>query len=168
MKLCTVCKGVKSDDQFYGHKGRSQARGPCKVCWSAQAAKRYLKNPTKFKERAKVWTSKNVERTRYIRKRAKLSRYGLTIEDYDAVFIAQKGKCRICCKSISKDSFETCVDHNHNTHEVRGILCRRCNRALGFFDDDACIVEAAAEYLRLNGAFNLETEKEIAKCLRQV
>jgi len=164
MKLCTICKNNKPDDQFYGRFDRLQPlRGQCKMCCSKAAHKRYLKNTVRIKERSKEWRLKNPERSRYLIRRSKLKKYDLTMEDYDAIFIAQKGKCQICRKPITKHAFETCVDHDHNTHEVRGILCRRCNRALGFFDDDCSIVTSAAEYLQLSGAFNLETAKEIAK-----
>lgn len=40
------------------------------------------------------------------------------------------------------------VDHNHKTGKVRGLLCRRCNQALGKLEDDPALFEAAATYLR--------------------
>jgi hypothetical protein len=40
------------------------------------------------------------------------------------------------------------VDHNHDTGEVRGILCHSCNTALGRFGDDVWLLQAALDYLK--------------------
>ncbi|MBA7572888.1 hypothetical protein ES708_14675 [subsurface metagenome] len=59
---------------------------------------------------------------------------------------SQDGKCAICGESFIK-LFNTCVDHNHETGEVRGLLCRKCNVAIGFLNDDPELMEKAIKYL---------------------
>ena len=84
----------------------------------------------------------------YRRKRA-LKKYGLTVEQYEEMFQKQDGKCKICKKP---SSYWLVVDHNHKTNEVRGLLCHRCNRALGMFRDDAELLAEAIRYLECFGA----------------
>ncbi len=72
-----------------------------------------------------------------------LRTYGLERQDYDAMLAAQANLCAICrtgsCKLV--------VDHDHATGKVRGLLCGRCNAALGFFRDDSESCQRAAGYL---------------------
>ena len=74
--------------------------------------------------------------------------YGITTEDYDALLDKQNGVCAICStdKPGRKDH-HFCIDHNHKTGEVRGLLCVSCNRALGLFQDDTTILHRASQYL---------------------
>lgn len=69
-------------------------------------------------------------------------KFGMTVEQYDALLLAQDGHCAICPSTT-----ELCVDHNHTTGVVRGILCNPCNKALGFLKDDPARLAAAIEYL---------------------
>ena len=54
---------------------------------------------------------------------------------------AQEGRCAICNNPAK------CVDHDHATGKVRGILCAGCNRALGFMFDKPALLRRGAEYL---------------------
>ena len=71
--------------------------------------------------------------------------YGLTPEEYDAMLIAQLGRCAIC-----DEQADLVVDHDHNSADAgaRGLLCKRCNHGLGHFRDDPGYLLAAARYLR--------------------
>ena len=62
------------------------------------------------------------------------SRYGITIEDYDRMFQEQQGCCAICNKHQSKFSRALHVDHNHETKQVRGLLCKNCNMKIGWLE----------------------------------
>jgi Autographiviridae endonuclease VII len=70
--------------------------------------------------------------------------YGISLEDYDVMFERQGGACAIC----KRTGVTLCVDHCHLTGEVRGLLCIRCNSAIGFCSDDPAVLLAAADYLR--------------------
>lgn len=55
----------------------------------------------------------------------------------------QFGLCPICTKPLKKPN----TDHDHASGEVRGLLCPRCNRALGRFGDSIALLQSAAAYL---------------------
>jgi hypothetical protein len=70
--------------------------------------------------------------------------YGISMADYEAMFERQGGACAIC----KRTGLKLCVDHCHLTGEVRGLLCSRCNSAIGFCSDDPILLQAAADYLQ--------------------
>jgi hypothetical protein len=82
------------------------------------------------------------------RERARLSRvkqlYGISAEQYAAMFAAQGGLCAICKKT---DRRRLCVDHCHDTRRVGGLLCTKCNTGIGCFNDDPELLRAAIAYL---------------------
>ena len=74
--------------------------------------------------------------------------YSLTQDQLDALVAESDGRCLICDVDTQGDY---CVDHCHETGLVRGILCRRCNFGLGWFDDDPARILAAHIYLTARG-----------------
>ena len=60
---------------------------------------------------------------------------------------SQQGTCLICGRPPGK--YRLSVDHSHETGEVRGLLCARCNRGIGLFWDDPVIFRRAADYLEV-------------------
>ena len=64
--------------------------------------------------------------------------------DYNAMWAAQDGKCAICRQPCIK---ALSVDHCHKTGRIRGLLCMRCNMALGLFKDDTAMMKRAIDYL---------------------
>lgn len=102
-------------------------------------------NPDKVKKSYKRWKGENSE---YL-KRAWLRRaYNLTLEDYQKMLDDSGGFCEICSKPFDFDNREPCVDHDHVTGIVRGLLCQKCNTGIGMLNDDATILQKAADYLR--------------------
>lgn len=87
------------------------------------------------------------------RRRLMLGRYGVTPEDYDAMLAAQGGACAICLKPEDRRGWRSGeimsmpVDHDHATGAVRGLLCSKCNKAVGLFGDDPVRMRAAADYV---------------------
>jgi hypothetical protein len=78
--------------------------------------------------------------------RAHKAKYGITLAEKGAVLAAQGGGCAICKKTeFGKRSPHT--DHCHKTGTVRGVLCARCNRGLGYFWDNPELFRTAANYL---------------------
>lgn len=77
--------------------------------------------------------------------KGKLKAYGLTPEQFDAMVIAQDGLCLICRHKDRNRRLS--VDHDHATGRVRGLLCRRCNTALGGFSDRRDLMLRAIQYL---------------------
>ena len=79
------------------------------------------------------------------RKRDLWNKYQLTQEDWDGMYSKQQGLCALCLKSL--DGIKVCVDHDHKTGRVRGLLCNDCNHGLGKFRDDPETLIRAANYL---------------------
>ena len=73
--------------------------------------------------------------------------YGITVEDYDAMFDKQGGACKICRTPWIEGMKRFPVDHDHRTNAVRGILCDSCNRAIGLMNDDPARLMSAASYI---------------------
>lgn len=77
-----------------------------------------------------------------------LKKYGITSEQYDLLLESQDGKCAICGKpNIKKGKVVRMgIDHNHKTGKVRGLLCYKCNQALGQIGDDPTVALKLYEY----------------------
>jgi len=77
----------------------------------------------------------------------RLTRFGLSPTDFELLLKLQGYNCAICHKPLKLKQYKFAVDHCHDSDDVRGILCVRCNTALGSFDDDPDMLLRAAEYL---------------------
>jgi hypothetical protein len=73
--------------------------------------------------------------------------FGLTPEEYDALFAAQDGVCAICQQRPAVH-----IDHDHDTGRIRGALCFGCNGGLGQFGDDPELLRRAIDYLEKHRA----------------
>lgn len=71
------------------------------------------------------------------------NRYGLSIEEYDALVLAHEGRCAICSGELRHGQ----IDHDPKTEKVRGLLCSTCNTGLGKLGDDEAGIRRAADYL---------------------
>jgi len=90
-------------------------------------------------------------KTKEAKHRARLSsqmrhRYGITIEDYERMYLKQGAVCAICNLSCSK----LVIDHDHVTLKVRGLLCHKCNFTLGAMNDSVANLKNAIKYLLKN------------------
>lgn len=75
------------------------------------------------------------------------SRYSISEAEYHQLVAAQGGRCAICGVSENLDGRLWCVDHDHNTGAIRGLLCTRCNAGIGALGDTAEGVRRALNYL---------------------
>lgn len=71
-------------------------------------------------------------------------KYGLSVEQYENMVLARNG-CDICHKVYKQKYYH--IDHDHKTGKVRGLLCAKCNRALGYFGDNIAGLQKAIDYL---------------------
>lgn len=71
--------------------------------------------------------------------------YGLTQDQYAKMAASQQFRCAICGEPDERLH----VDHEHASRRIRGLLCGRCNRAVGLFRDDPSLIRSAAAYLEL-------------------
>lgn len=82
------------------------------------------------------------------------SSYGLTEEDYEAMLEVQEYTCWICHKDEERKRedgtpLSLSVDHCHVSGRVRGLLCTKCNTALGLFREDVEAMQRAIDYLKM-------------------
>jgi hypothetical protein len=125
-----------------------QDKNPAKVreYESRSRANRRERRPGEDVARATAWVRANPDRhLAAILRRG----FGITLDDYRAMMSAQGGVCAICLRpETSPRRSRLTVDHCHRTGRVRGLLCSKCNVALGYMGDDPGNVERALSYLR--------------------
>ena len=110
-------------------------------------------NREKINKQNREWVKKNPEKARLIQRRSEFKKkYGLTIEDYEAMFASQKGLCAICLKHQSQFRLKFAVDHCHEKGHVRSLLCGNCNTALGLIKEDPQTLQRMIAYTMRNGA----------------
>jgi|SRR5579871_1220575 len=108
-------------------------------------------------EKAMEWADRNYDRVFEAHLRRQ---FGITTEQYEEMVAAQGGVCAICGtppvlhrarkggrRQGRQVSPRLVVDHDHCTGTVRGLLCVRCNRGIGFLKDNPAILRSALEYL---------------------
>jgi len=151
MKPCSKCLTIKQPTEFYKDKGTSSGlRSQCKTCDNAKSNTWRKANQDKNSKNSVNSQRRNPTRV----KQAKLSQYGITQADWDEMFRNQGGVCAICRKPETKFDKrhlklrKLCVDHCHRTGKVRGLLCGKCNSAIGLLNDDPALFEAGSAYLK--------------------
>lgn len=161
MKQCKKCLRALPLDAFYRASGmRDGHRSECIECYNLVRKAKYPEIRERAIARAKAWQQANPERHNENQRRRRTRpevkareraghlrrKFGITAEDYDRLLAEQDGRCAICRrKPNSRISLH--VDHEHRTKRVRGLLCFRCNNALGDFGDDAALLVTAIDYL---------------------
>ena len=109
----------------------------------AATNRRYAeRHPERVRKSARKSARKNLRRNRngkYLRQ------YGITLEEYETKLKSQNGVCAICG---GVDKINLAIDHDHTTGVIRGLLCSRCNIALGGFQDNSTLLENAINYLK--------------------
>lgn len=120
MKQCTICNIEKPLTEYYSNGKWKQ--GKCKPCHIKQSNTVAQKNHLKRK-------------------------YNISLEEYQSKLEKQNYCCALCGKTQEEEKSALCVDHNHETGQIRDLLCRVCNRALGLFKDDPELLKRAADYL---------------------
>ncbi len=137
-KICHSCELFKPLNDFYRmRKDSNEYRSRCKKC---------------VEEQNKAWRIANPNKHREIYQRANhkinlAKRFGLTVEEFTVLWESHNGCCDIC-KQPETRKRRLSLDHNHETNELRGFVCSRCNLLLGNAKDDANLLEKAVTYLR--------------------
>ena len=116
-------------------------------------------NPEKIKKYATTYAVKypiKVEEKNFRTKIFFLKKLDLSFSEFKKLLIKQNFLCALCKKPETlKHQSGTprllCIDHNHKTGAVRGLLCQKCNSGLGFFNDDIDLLEKAVLYLQKYG-----------------
>jgi hypothetical protein len=141
--------GVTAEDRAAYNK-RWKEKNPEKARESHRVAQKKWreKNRERVKATAKKWGEANREKVNLYRRRQHYrQKYGITIEERDAVLEAQGGKCACCNASEAGNRIGWVVDHCHKDGTVRGILCHHCNLALGNVRDSVAHLKKLIAYL---------------------
>lgn len=138
-KICIDCKLSKSIDNFYTayrYKSKIQYQSRCKNCCNKKSILWAKNNPDK--------------RKKILRKHLFGIKYNISEEEFNNLKFEQNNKCAICKETQRNPKDELCIDHDHTTGKVRGLLCHRCNIGLGFLKDNENLIEKLLSYLRKN------------------
>jgi len=159
MKRCKKCGVSKPLSEYYRATGMKDGhRSECKTCHGARQKLWYQANREKAIADVKRWQQENREQLLAYRKEYRKRRqvedrdahlrrtFGFSIAEYNTMLNAQGGGCAICGKAPGKVALH--VDHDHESGEIRGLLCVGCNNALGQFKDDVALLARAAGYLQ--------------------
>ncbi len=110
-------------------------------------------------ERYKQWAKNNKDGQSAYHSRWQLSKkYNLTQERHDEMLRQQNGACAIC-GNVPQKGKRLCIDHDHATGIVRGLLCRNCNAAIGQLGDSIDTLKTAIAYLEQHSTAHLPTQE---------
>lgn len=82
-----------------------------------------------------------------------IHRFNMSLDEYNTLLVLQNGACAICHHvpdigaSRYRKGKRLAVDHDHKTMKNRGLLCDKCNRGLGHFNDDPILLQKSIDYL---------------------
>lgn len=183
-RTCTTCGITKPTDEFYRYPtGSSHSR--CKACNNAASvawgkANPEQKNANERRRRAESDATRERERRYYannrelvlaknrryieanpdVERRIKLRRFGMTLDDYEAMLVAQGGVCAVCQQPETRTTrsgrvMALAIDHDHRCCPgdgscgrcIRALLCANCNQAAGLLGEDAERIRQLADYL---------------------
>lgn len=125
VKTCPTCKLTKPAEQF---DLRMRSNGKVREAKRLHSSCRHCRN---------------INYSNHIIKK----RYGITREQYWEILHSQNGTCALCHKQCDTGK-NLAVDHDHSSGKVRGLLCMRCNRAVGLLRDSAEAALNLYKYLK--------------------
>lgn len=133
-RTCNICGETKPIDQF-ALKGKGYREAKCEPC----RYKKRMSDPER-----KTAARAAVHRRMIARRNAEAE---ITEEEYQQRLQEQNGLCALCSGPQTHGGGRLCIDHDHATGAVRGLLCHHCNKALGYFRDDIQALQRAIMYL---------------------
>ena len=154
MKNCTKCLSYKPLEEFYKSKyTKDGAHSRCKVCSNKASVDWYKQNSDVERLKKQSWRKRNPSKVKSQNRRDALRQYGLSLNDWEQIFNKQNGLCAICDLPETSTNrgvlMRLSVDHCHSTGKVRGLLCSKCNKAIGLFGDRPDVLRNAAKYLEI-------------------
>lgn len=138
-KLCGKCRIVRPFDEFARDRSRDNIDGLQSWC-------KHCNRDYRAANRDKMRQYSNRYYATKGRDKRLQKEYGVDQRWYEASYIKQSGKCRICSEWFS----QLVVDHDHRTGTVRELLCQNCNKHLGIIEREEWL-SAAMDYLRRHG-----------------
>lgn len=118
-------------------------------------AKEYRRlNAKRIARQNRAWRKRHPNLKMMDRERGLKVRYGITHADYERMWEQQGGVCPLCGRPLVKGEKHSPVDHNHQTGEVRGILCHLCNPRVGWLERNLGRVSAYLQRGKKRGKTN--------------
>lgn len=151
---CRTCGEDKDQSEFHYKPKADRYESECKECANERSRKYRLKNKKAISEQRKQYREENKEEhlhKKWVRN-LKLQ-YGITESEYADILDSQNGLCAICGTSEKDSPKRFAVDHNHETGEVRGVLCSSCNLGIGNLGDSPDRLYSAMRYLIERGHY---------------
>jgi hypothetical protein len=145
MKKCNCCAIEKNHQEFYGGSQETV----CRSCISINRKAKYRLEREKVLLRVKKYRTENPEKIRDTKLR---QADGVGVAYFEEKLKEQNGVCG-CCKKNRKTLWRgkevrMALDHDHETGKPRGILCIKCNRALGLLEEKQETILSLLEYIR--------------------
>lgn len=131
--VCKTCSELKPETEFKVKQKVKLKSGRvaeyrnchCISCWNKKASVYKNKAPHS-------WI-----RSRYL------------VDDVTAKYWWERSQtsCEICSKPWEDGQEKLCIDHDHSTGKIRGVLCKHCNHVLGHSREDSKILYNSIAYL---------------------
>lgn len=136
--------------RVYKQLAKTETEKQCRICEKMKPYSEYAGRDLRTKKKESYCS----ECKKFMGSERVLKKYGLTVDSYMELFRNQNGICKIC-KKPEKDGKRLSVDHDHSCCKgaytcgkcIRGLICFRCNTALGMVNDDPMILSAMITYL---------------------
>ncbi len=140
-KVCCICNQLKPASEY--HRNARLSSGLCSQC--KQCRKQTYKDNPQWRESSIVAKKIRLADPRVRKNEQLMSKYRITIDQYEDMVEKQGGVCKICSSPPGNKGLY--VDHCHKSGEVRGLLCQYCNTLLGMAKDNSDILYRAIDYL---------------------
>ena len=171
LRQCKSCRETKPITEFYKRQQDPPLyKSQCKACLNAKVMAYQRTNAGKEvrKKAFKKWRDGNLEFAKKISRESNRrgraedprrfksyelkARYGISLEEYEAILATQGGKCAICNAQEPRGRGMFHVDHCHDTSNIRGLLCIDCNLGIGKLKDSADLTARATKYLTVSSS----------------
>ena len=144
-KTCTKCLKDKPVSEFNKRAAsKDGVRSQCKECARAYSRQYAAEHREEGNVRNRSYRDRHPLKER---NRALLRYFNITLAEYDEMLEGQGGGCAICGMTPEDNGKRLAVDHDHETDEVRGLLCNNCNTGIGLLQDNPAVLRSAANYL---------------------
>lgn len=133
---CSPCSGRTTTSRRQDPAARVRLNASARRWYARNRAKHLAKTARYYRANPDRAADRHLQRT-----------YGISLAEYDRILAEQGGGCGLCGKRQGAEKMKLAVDHDHATGLVRGLLCHRCNRAIGALGDTVEGVRRALNYL---------------------
>jgi len=174
-KFCNGCNRWKKHEKFgKSSKSKHGLHWQCKECINKKNKEKYARDPSMSIALSAAYQRKQRQMRDDVisgkaasvpaRMKRELGSYGITVDEFLRLQEKQEGRCAICGKTPDEAhghrSRRLYIDHCHDTGEVRGLLCSRCNVGIGYFYHSRELITRACDYLERHLGASRDAEEQ--------